>query len=84
VDGEANVTPTGQAITSAIGTVITRSSNSVTVTGLRVGALLNPASVSGKANFTPAGVEIEGELGNFLVWSLIDESQTPNWEEIAA
>ena len=37
-----------------------------------------------KANVTITGVSATGELGTPFKWQEIDDSQTPNWTEVAA
>ena len=37
-----------------------------------------------KCSVTLTGVSASGELGTAFKWQKIDDSQTPNWKEIAA
>ena len=37
-----------------------------------------------KANVTLTGLSATGEVGNPFKWQKVDDSQTPNWKEIAA
>ena len=87
VDGEANVAVTGVAATSAIGTSSTQTDNRFSAPGfanLRASdPFVNP-TVNAACNFTLTGVSATGELSNLNVWGLIDESQTPNWTDVAA
>jgi hypothetical protein len=39
--------------------------------------------ISAAANVFPTEVNATGTLGNILVWSLIDDSQTPNYSTIS-
>ena len=88
VDGEANVAVTGVAGTSAIGTAST-----ITDNRFNVGELVNQMvandpfvnpTVNAACNFTITGVSATGELGHVFKWQDIDESQTPNWTDVAA
>jgi len=94
VDGEANVTPTGQAGTSALGTATTVSNNNLSVTLNAATSTLGNVTVDAEANVFPIGQNATGSVGTILVWSRIDETQTPNytnvtetqtpnWEEVA-
>ena len=60
VDGEANVNPSGQVGTSALGSV----------------------STDCESNVTLVGQELTSSLGVVLVWSRIDENQTPNYTSV--
>mgnify|MGYP003626631750 CR=1 FL=1 len=88
VDGEANVYPSGLAATSAIGTATTISNNNLSVT-------LNAATGSAEANVYPVGQSATGSVGKLMIWSLINEdqtsrfeniteTQTPDWNDVAA
>ena len=44
---------------------------------------VNP-TVVGVCNFTITGVSASAELGHVFKWEDIDESQTPNWTDVAA
>jgi len=44
---------------------------------------VNP-TVAAKANVSITGVSATGELGHIFKWQDIDESQTPNWTDVAA
>lgn len=87
VDGEANVAVTGLAGTSALGTSSTITDNRFDAPGfanLRASdPFVNP-TVNAACNFTITGVSATGELGHIFKWQDIDESQTPNWTEVAA
>jgi hypothetical protein len=87
VDGEANVAVTGVAATSAIGTSSTQTDNRFSAPGfanLRASdPFVNP-TVNAACNFTLTGVSATGELGHVFKWQDIDESQTPNWTDVAA
>jgi len=82
VDAEANVTPTGQSGTSALGTPTLVLVNNISVSGFSTTSDVGSVSVVAKANAQPTGVSATGEVGIILVWSLIDESQTPNYTNV--
>jgi len=95
VDGEANVTPTGQAGTSALGTATTVSNNNLSVTLNAATGSVGAITPDCEANVTLTGQLATASVGSVLVWSLIDDaqtanyanisdSQTPNWNDVAA
>tara|TARA_R110000824_G_scaffold351614_1_gene538609 strand:+ start:18 stop:497 length:480 start_codon:yes stop_codon:yes gene_type:complete len=96
VDGEANVTPTGQAGTSALGTATTISNNNLSVTLNTATSSLGSVTVDAEANVTlDTLTELTASVGALLVWSKIDENQTsnfnnitetqsPSWKDVAA
>jgi len=87
VDGEANVAVTGVAATGAVGTSSTITDNRFPATGfanMRASdPFVNP-TINAACNFTITGVSATGELGHIFKWQDIDESQTPNWTDVAA
>jgi len=88
VDAEATVIiTTGVAATGSTGTLSTITDNRFDAPGfanLRASdPFVNP-TVSGACNFTLTGVSATGLVSNLNVWGLVDDSQTPNWREIAA
>ena len=94
VDGEANVVPTGQVGTSALGTATLITNNNLSVTLNTATGSLGTVTTDSEANVAVIGVESIGSVGSVLVWSLIDDTQTknyaninqtqtPNWEEVA-
>ena len=97
VDGEANVTPTGQAGTSALGTISLVTNNHLSVTLNTATGSVGAIVPDAEANVFPLGQSATGSVGTILVWSRIDErqtpnyntpngidvTQTPNWEEVA-
>jgi hypothetical protein len=85
VDAEATIIiTTGLAGTSALGTTTTRTNNIFPIVGYSATALLGTATVDAEARVTITGVSATLELSNLNVWGLIDESQTPNWTDVAA
>jgi hypothetical protein len=82
VDGEANVNPTGQSATSAIGTATTVSNNNLSVTLNASVSALGSVSTDCESNVTLTGQELTSSLGVVLVWSRIDENQTPNYTSV--
>ena len=83
VDGEANVTPTGQVGTSALGTATTISNNNLSVTLNAATSGLGSVTVDAEANVTlDALTELTASVGKVLVWSKIDEDQTSNFDNI--
>jgi hypothetical protein len=85
VDAEATIIiSTGVAGTSALGTATTITTNVFSVAGVQGITSLGTATVDAEARVTITGVSATGELSNLNVWGLIDESQTPNWTDVAA
>ena len=88
VDAEATIIiTTGVAGTSALGTTTTITNNNFQVpifNALRSSdPFVNP-TVNAACNFTITGVSATGQVGTFNIWEVIDDSQNPNWTEIAA
>ena len=89
VDAEATIIiTTGVAGTSALGTSTTETDNRFivgeTLDNLRGSdPFVNP-TVNAACNFTIIGVSATGQVGTFNIWEVIDDSQNPNWTEIAA
>ena len=52
------------------------------VSGFSTTSDVGSVSVVAKANAQPTGVSATGEVGIILVWSRIDESQTPNYTNV--
>jgi hypothetical protein len=85
VDAEATIIiTTGLAGTSALGTTTTRTVNIFPIVGYSATALLGTATVDAEANVTITGVSATGVLSTLNIWSPINDSQNPNWTEIAA
>jgi len=83
VDGEANVTPTGQVGTSALGTATTVSNKNLSVTLNAATSTLGNVTVDAEADVSVIGVSATGSVGHILVWSLIDDTQDPNWNAVS-
>jgi len=82
VDGEANVNPSGQVGTSALGTASLITNNNLSVTLNASVSALGSVSTDCKSNVTLVGQELTSSLGVVLVWSRIDENQTPNYTSV--
>ena len=78
-----NLSVSGFGTTSALGTSTTRTVNNVFVTGFAGTSSLGTVTTVCKANISPELGQAEGLVGFTRIWSLIDDSQTPNWEEVA-
>ena len=52
------------------------------VSGFALTSALGSVSTIGKANVLLTGVQGTTGLGSVLIWSLVDTSQTPNYNEI--
>jgi hypothetical protein len=83
VDAEANVSVTGLASTSAIGSVIVYENEVVNLPTFAITSALGTATTVAKANVTPIGLGITSGTGVVLVWGEIDETQTPNYAIIS-
>ena len=83
---ELPVIVTGVAGTSALGseTVVAATPITFAVTGVAGTSALGSETVTGGATVVVTGVSATGVIGNILIWSDIDVSQTPNWTKIAA
>ena len=82
VDGEANVVLTGQSSTSALGTASLITNNNLSVTLNASVSALGSVSTDCESNVTLTGQELTSSLGVVLVWSRIDENQTPNYTSV--
>ena len=76
------VSVTGVSAASAIGSPTTTGKALVTPSGVSAASAIGSTQIN--FSFTVTGVSAEGKANNALVWSAIDESQTPNWVKIAA
>lgn len=87
VDAEATIIiSTGLAGTSAVGTLTTITQNVFNVQLPEMVSndpFVNP-TVNAAATTTLTGLSATGELGHVFKWEDIDESQTPNWTDVAA
>jgi|TARA_R110000744_G_scaffold298886_1_gene408404 hypothetical protein len=83
VDGEAIVTLTGSGTvgTSALGTATLITNNNLSVTGFSMTGSTNAGGlvVNSDANVSVQLDSATGATGTILVWSMVDDSQTPNW-----
>ena len=87
VDAEATVIiTTGVSATGAVGTLTTVTENVFNVQLNEMVSndpFVNP-TVNAGATTTLTGLSATGELGHVFKWEDIDESQTPNWTDVAA
>ena len=83
VDGEANVAISGVAGTSAVGSVTVHHNAQFSIDGFSVTSSLGAITSRAGANISLTGVEATAFVNNVLVWSRIDETQTPNWVDVA-
>ena len=81
-DGEANVSVTLGAATASIGSVTVHHNARFDINGVSATGSLGSPTVVAKANILVIGVSATGEVGNPFVWSLIDETQTPDYNTI--
>tara|TARA_R100000935_G_scaffold11943_1_gene23651 strand:+ start:699 stop:1187 length:489 start_codon:yes stop_codon:yes gene_type:complete len=96
VDGEANVFPSGVAVTSALGSISLVTNNNLSVSGYAITSTLGTVTVDAEANVTLGSLDaLTGNVGILVAWSMINEdqtsrfqdiseSQTPNWTDVAA
>jgi len=83
VTADANVSVTGVAGTSALGSTTVRTVNRVPVTGVQATGAVGTADATGLANVYVIGVSGTCETNGFtLVWGEIDTDQTANWVNI--
>ena len=80
---KANQTPTGQGITSALGSVIVHENEVINMPTFAVTSALGSVSTDAEANVTPTGVAATASVATVLVYGEIDTSQTPSYSEIA-
>jgi len=78
-----NLTVSGFGTTSALGAVTVVSINNVFITGLAGTSALGSVATVCKANINITGLSATGFVSDVLVWGLIDDAQTPNWEKVA-
>jgi len=87
IDAEATIIiSSGLAGTSALGTTTTRTVNvfNVQLTEMVSSDPFVKPTVNAAATATLTGLSATGELGHVFKWEDIDESQTPNWTDVAA
>ena len=94
VDGEANVNPTGQVGTTALGTISLVTNNNLSISGFSAPASTGVIIPDAEATISITLTSMTSTLGLVQVYSLIDSSQSPNystitdtqtpdWEEVA-
>ena len=96
VDGEANVVPTGVAATSAIGSISLITNNNISVAGFNMPSAVGSIVPNAAAVITLDTLEaMTAGTSDVNVWGLVDENQSPsyttvtdtqspNWNEVAA
>jgi hypothetical protein len=85
VDAEATIIiSSGLASTGGLGTATTNTVNSVPVNLPISNTIIGAPTVKAAATATLTGLSATGELGHVFKWEDIDESQTPNWTDVAA
>jgi hypothetical protein len=83
VVAKANVSPSTQVTTSALGSVIVHENEVINMPSLSVTSSLASVTTSAAANVTPDSVSFTASLGVPLVYGQIDTSQTPSFSNIA-
>jgi hypothetical protein len=77
----ANVTPTGVGAQGAVGTVTTQSA--YYLTGVSATGQIGTTSVVAGCKVFVVGVQAVAVVTTPLVWSVINDNQTPNWVPVA-
>ena len=80
---KANVSPSTQVTTSAIGSVIVHENEVINLPSFSMTSSLGTATTTADANVTPESVSVSASLGNLLVYGQVDTSQTPSFSDIA-
>ena len=84
IDGEANVTISGVAATSALGTSTTKTDNRFTVTLNAALANLGNLVIIAEATIITDSLLATTNTPFVNVWSSVNDSQSPNWKDVAA
>jgi hypothetical protein len=79
-----SVVVTGVVGTSGLGSVTVSGAANVTLTGVSATGAIGTEIVGISVSISVTGVSATGEVGSLSIWGLVDTTQTPNWEEIAA
>ena len=72
----------GLAATSAVGSVTVHHNAKFNIDGVSATGDVGSVSTISKANVSVTGVSATGFITNVLVWGLIDDTQTPNYDNI--
>ena len=80
---KANVSPSTQVTTSAIGSVIVHENEVINLPSFSLTSGLGTATTTAKANVTPDTFAITTSLGTPLLYGQVDTSQTPSFSDIA-
>ena len=84
IDAEANTTLGTLAITSAIGSVIVFENEVINMPSFAITSAISTAtSTTAAANVVPTGVSITFTPGSIFIWGEVDDSQTPNYSDVA-
>ena len=81
VQANASVVPVSIVGTAALGTAITNV-EAVFATGIEGTAGYGTATVYLQQRIVPVGLEAVGTFGVPLVWSRVNDAQTPNWIQV--
>ena len=54
----------------------------VAVSGLQATVSVGSVLAAAGADVFVTGVSAQGQVGNVLVWSIVDDNQTPNWQNV--
>jgi hypothetical protein len=84
IGGKAIITPAGVQAVVELGEEESRAGANVYVTGVQATSNLNAVTIviRIKCNVFPTGVQAQGIAAKVLVWGLIPDNQTPNWQNI--
>ena len=78
----AVVTLTGVAGVAALGSVTVRIRKDVRVTGVEATGAVTAPTVVASSQVLLVGVQATGTVTTPLIWSVINDNQTPNWTQI--
>lgn len=82
VGSDVSVSATGVAAAAAVGTAVGSVSIGAPVYGVSALAQLGAVRVRQSAYPAPPGVSAAARAGYVLIWSAVDDSQTPNWQNV--
>ena len=73
---------TGVSGTGQLGSASVTADANVDAVGVSSTGQVGSVTITGTSNVFPIGVQGTGQVGQVLIWSVINDSQTPNWEII--